>query len=386
MYSVLMLSALAAAASPQEPERRVETAFADPQSHMRVEVPAVEIGPIDFNFPGFSFEIPGLEFHGMEPEIHTASVDIPAFAIDIPAFEVVVPEVSIETPFTAGWDGVPGSHVQDMDMDTTFDVNPKAMLRLRNHAGEAIIRTWDRNQVRVEASYSSDDRVKIYVSSSAVEVKSETRHGHPDVVDYTVTIPRTMAIDLWGFETDISVDGVQNGVRAETMSGDIEIRDAAGVLSVRSVEGDISLFRTRGTIEANGVDGGVSVVDFEGELRAESIDGDIVLDGIRSGDVRVKTVDGDVSYQGEIRDDGRYYLTTHDGDVDLAVPENANASVSVATFEGEFEADFPVQLESAEGRRKFSFVIGAGGAQIELHSFDGNIRLIVGGETRVRRR
>lgn len=379
MYSVLMLGALAAVASPQEPQRKVETSFADPQPQVRVEVPAVEVGPIDFYFPGFSFEIPDLEFHGVEPEMHMAW-------IDIPAFEVVVPEISIESPFAGEWDGLLGPHVQDMDMDTTFNVDPKAMLRLRNHAGEVIVRTWDRNQVRVEASYSSDDRVKIYASSSAVEIKSETRHGHPDVVDYTVTIPRTMAIDLWGFETDISVDGVQNGVRAETMSGDIELRDAAGVLSVRSVEGDISLFRTRGTIEANGVDGGVSVVDFEGELRAESIDGDIVLDGIRSSEVEVKTVDGDVSYQGEIRDDGRYYLTTHDGDVVLAVPENANANVSVATFEGEFEADFPVRLEGAEGRRKFSFVIGAGGAQIELHSFDGNIRLIVGGETRLQGR
>jgi DUF4097 and DUF4098 domain-containing protein YvlB len=195
-----------------------------------------------------------------------------------------------------------------------------------------------------------------------------------------------MAVDLWGFETDITVDGAQNGVRAETMSGDIDIRDAAGLLSVRSVEGDISLIKTRGTIEANGVDSDVSVVDFEGELRAESIDGDIILDGIRSGEVEVKTVDGDVSYQGEIRDDGRYYLTTHNGDVVVAIPDNVNATVSVATFEGEFEADFPVRLEGAEGRRKFSFAIGNGGAQLELHSFDGDIRLIVAGETRVRGR
>lgn len=377
MNSVLMLGALAAIASPQESARNVERPLADPQPQVRVEVPAVEIAALDFYLSGFSFELPALNLHGDEPEIYAAW-------IDIPGFEVAIPEVSIELPFAAEWRGMRELHVQDMDMDTTFDVDPNAILRLRNHAGEVIIRTWDRNQVRVEASYSSDDRVKIYASSSAVEIKSETRHGHPDVVDYSVIIPRTMAIDLWGFETDITVDGVQNGVRAETMSGDIEIRDASGVLSVRSVEGDISLLRTQGTIEANGVDGSVSVVDFDGQLRAESIDGDIVLDGIRSGEVGVKTVDGDVSYQGEIRDNGRYYLTTHDGDVVLAVPENANASVSVATFEGEFEADFPVRIEGVEGRRKFSFVIGNGGAQIELHSFDGNIRLVVGGETRGR--
>ncbi len=368
MYSALMIGALAAIASPQQTEKKVEAWVVDPEPHVQVEVPAIEIPDIEFYFPGFSFEIPSVEFHAEDLEIHTAWVDIPAI-------EIVVPVVSFDLPLATERHGAFEWHVQDMDMDTTFDVNPNATLRMRNHAGEIIIRTWDRNQVRVEASYSSDDRVKIFASSSAVEIKSETRHGHPDVVDYKVTIPRSMSLDLWGLDTDISVEGVRNGVRAETMSGDVEIRDAAGTLSVRSVEGGITLIRTQGTIEANGVEGDVSVVDFEGELRAESIDGDIELDDIRSGEVEVKTVDGNVSYRGEIRDDGRYYLTTHDGDVVVAVPDNANATVSVATFDGEFEADFPVRLEGAEGRRKFSFVIGNGGAQLELHSFDGNIRL-----------
>lgn len=379
MYSALMLSALAAMASPQEPEKQVETWVVDPQLHTQVEVSAVEIPAFDFQFPGFSFEVPSVEFYWEDFEIHTVWAEVAAI-------EISIPEMSFDWPLDAEWYGERSSHVQDMDMDTTFDVNPNSALRLRNHAGEVVIRTWDRNQVRVEASYSSDDRVKIFASSSAVEIKSETRHGHPDVVDYEVTIPRSMSVDLWGLETDITVDGVQNGVRAETMSGDIEIRDASGTLSVRSVEGEISLLKTRGNIEANGVEGDVTVVDFEGELRAESIDGEIVLSDIRSGEVYAKTVDGDVSYQGEIRDNGRYYLTTHDGDVVVAVPENVNANVSVATFEGDFEADFPVRLEGAEGRRKFSFVIGNGGAQLELHSFDGDIRLIVAGEVRVRGR
>ncbi len=379
MYSALMLGALAAMASPQEPEKQVETWVVDPQLHTQVEVSAVEIPGFDFYFPGFSFEIPSVEFYWEDFEIHTAWADVPAI-------EITIPDMSFDWPIEAEWYGERSSHVQDMDMDTTFDVNPNSALRLRNHAGEVVIRTWDRNQVRVEASYSSDDRVKVYASSSAVEIKSETRHGHPDVVDYEVTIPRSMSVDLWGLETDITVDGAQNGVRAETMSGDIEVRDASGTLSVRSVEGDISLLKTRGNIEANGVEGDVTVVDFEGELRAESIDGEIVLNDIRSGEVYAKTVDGDISYQGEIRDNGRYYLTTHDGDVVVAVPENVNATVSVATFEGEFEADFPVRLEGAEGRRKFSFVIGNGGAQLELHSFDGDIRLIVAGDVRLRGR
>lgn len=319
MYSELLMGALVAIASPQD--RDVKTNRVEMQ-----EPPTIEI-----------------------PEIH---FDVGYWSDD------------------DDWD------VQDTETDTIFEVNPKAVLAVRNHAGDIVIRTWDRNQVRIEASHSSHDKVKILQSESAVKIKSETRHGVPDVVDYEITIPKTMPVDLWGLNTDVSVDGVRNGVRVETMSGDIDLRDVEGELSLRSVEGDITLVRGNGSFEVNGVEGDISVIEFEGDVYVESIDGDISLEGINSDRVEAKTVDGDVQYQGPINDNGRYRLTTHDGDVIVAVPANANATISVATFDGEFEADFPVQLEGAQASRKFTFTIGNGGARVELHSFDGDIRLV----------
>jgi DUF4097 and DUF4098 domain-containing protein YvlB len=289
--------------------------------------------------------------------------------------EIEIPEMHFDVGYWSDDDDWDTQHM-DTDTDTVFEVNPKAVLAVRNHAGDIVIRTWDRNQVRVEASHSSHDRVKILQSESSVKIKSETRHGLPDVVDYEITIPRTMAVDLWGFQTDISVDGVRNGVRVETMSGDIDLRDVEGELSLRSVEGDITLVRGKGSFEVNCVEGEISVIEFEGDVHVESIDGDISLEGINSDRVEAKTIDGDVRYQGSINDNGRYRLTTHDGDVIIAVPANANATISVATFDGEFEADFPVQLEGAQASRKFNITIGNGSARVELHSFDGDIRLV----------
>ena len=164
MYSVLMLGALAAMASPQQPEKKMEMRLADPEPHLQVEIPAVEIPAIDFYLPELSFEIPSVQPHGDELALHTTW-------INIPAVEFAVPEISVEFPFAAEWHGSREAHVQDMELDTIFEVNPNATLRLRNHAGEIIIRTWDRNQVRVQASYSSDDRVKVFASSSAVGAK-----------------------------------------------------------------------------------------------------------------------------------------------------------------------------------------------------------------------
>ena len=57
------------------------------------------------------------------------------------------------------------------------------------------------------------------------------------------------------------------------------------------------------------------------------------------------------------------------------MPANANATVSVNTFNGSFESDYPVTLTGKNQRRKFSFTIGNGSARVDLESFGGDIRL-----------
>ncbi len=261
-------------------------------------------------------------------------------------------------------------------MDTTFDVDPNARLEIRNHAGDVVVRTWDRNAVRIEAEHSARDKVKVFESGKVIRVKSESRRGPPDIVDYRLTIPASMALDIWGVYTDVSVDGTRGGIVIETLEGDVRIRNSEGEISVRSVEGMIEVSSTSGRLELNSVDGDIVLQNVGGTLQAESIDGDIRMDGIDSDDVDVRTVDGDISYNGSIRDNGRYRLTTHDGDVVLVMPSGANATVDVATFDGEFETDFEVKITRAEAGQRFSFTIGDGSAKIELHAFDGDIQLV----------
>jgi hypothetical protein len=79
---------------------------------------------------------------------------------------------------------------------------------------------------------------------------------------------------------------------------------------------------------------------------------------------------------GEVRGDGRYHLSSHDGDVTLTAP-SLDATITISTFEGEFTSDFPVTV-NATGR-KLTFTLGAGRARVELESFDGEVALLRGG-------
>jgi len=123
------------------------------------------------------------------------------------------------------------------------------------------------------------------------------------------------------------------------------------------------------------VNGAVHIVRSTGPVIASSVNGEIVLDRIDSDDVEASTVNGTVTYEGLIKNGGSYRFSTHNGDVDVTVPERVNATVSVATFSGEFSSGFPIQLSETKHGRRFNFTLGNGGARIELESFQGGIRL-----------
>jgi len=120
----------------------------------------------------------------------------------------------------------------------------------------------------------------------------------------------------------------------------------------------------------------VRVSDASGDIAAETVNGDVVLERVDATTLDATTVNGDLGYDGPLRSGGRYTLSTHNGDISLAMAENASAMVSVSTFSGDFESDFPVPVRETRKGQRFSFTLGAGSAQVSLESFQGTIRLV----------
>jgi DUF4097 and DUF4098 domain-containing protein YvlB len=142
------------------------------------------------------------------------------------------------------------------------------------------------------------------------------------------------------------------------------------------VQGAVSLKGAKGRIDVHSVNEDVTVTGASGEITAETVNGEVVLDRVDATSLDAGTVNGDVAYDGPIRNGGRYSLSSHNGDVSLAVAENASAMVTVSTFSGEFESDFPVPLRETRKGRRFSFSLGGGSAQVSLESFQGTVRLV----------
>lgn len=258
--------------------------------------------------------------------------------------------------------------------DTTVTVSRGARLDVSVHNGSVTVRTWNRDAVRVT---SDDDRSpRVTVGAGIVSVGPGGRHG-PGSADLVLNVPVWMPLSVNGVGLDITVEGVKGGANLETVQGDVMVRNVEGTLSLQSVDGAVTLEGAVGRVSAQSVNDDVILKNVTGEIRAESTNGDVRLERVRSASVEATTINGDVTFDGPVREGGRYNLNTHNGDVWMTVPEGTSASVSVSTFNGSFESDFPVRLEGGKRQnRRFSFVIGGGSAQITLESFGGDIRLV----------
>ena len=227
----------------------------------------------------------------------------------------------------------------------------------------------------------SRTEVELDRSESVLDVQSSSRRGPPSAVDYHITVPVWMALELTGVYTDISVTGTEADVRAETVKGEVSVTGGKGVVEAQSVEGSVTVRKASGHIELNAVNDDVVVSEVSGELTIEAINGDVSVEKAQATQVEISTVNGGIDYQGEIRKDGHYSFSTHDGDISLVVPQTADASVSVSTFSGDFESSFPVTMSEARRGKEFNFTLGKGSGEVSLESFQGTISLRRPGET-----
>jgi DUF4097 and DUF4098 domain-containing protein YvlB len=261
--------------------------------------------------------------------------------------------------------------------DTTFAVDANGRLEVNQVEGDVSVTTWDRAEMRVVVSAHEEEfELEIRHSGSTVRLEVKGEWGEPVWADLEITVPLAMAIELSGVSMNATVEGAGGDVSVNSVEGTIEVSGGDGNVALNAVDGDISLRGASGNIALNAVDGVVTVSEAEGNIAVQAVDGDVSLEGVRSDHVEVNSVDGDITYQGTITDGGRYFLSTHDGDLYVTIPGGANARVSVSTFAGELEADFPIEIEGDIGKRHFSFTLGSGDALVELSAFDGTIQLI----------
>jgi DUF4097 and DUF4098 domain-containing protein YvlB len=252
-------------------------------------------------------------------------------------------------------------------------------LVLTNNAGEVVVQSWDRDVVKIEATHGERDTVDVQTADQTLRIRSRSARGASALMDYRLTVPRWMPVNLSGSYLEAAIEGTTAEVTVETVHGNVRVVGGSGAVSVRSVMGTILVDKASGRVQATTVNEGIRLTNVTGDMTAETTNGDIVVENAQTSSLEVSTVNGDVTFNGTVRDNGAYRLTTHGGDVRVGLGGAANATVFVRTFQGDFSSDFPIELPQGQSRdsgsKRFNFTLGNGSARIEVQSFNGDIHL-----------
>ena len=261
-------------------------------------------------------------------------------------------------------------------IDTTYSFDRRGTVSLTLYQGEIIVTAWNREEVRVRAR-SERNEVRMDASPSRLSLELvRPRYGD---TRYEVTVPVGVRVVARAQQGDISVSGTRGGVELTTQNGDIAIEDVADLIDVTTLSGDISARTLAGRVDVRTTSGTVTLVDVKGDVESASVSGDVILRNVTARYVQARSTSGDLSYDGVVDSTGRYELSSHSGSVTLVLPATTGAQLTVATYTGAIDSDFPITLKPGEhgfgAAKRFTFDIGKGDARISAESFSGDITI-----------
>lgn len=211
------------------------------------------------------------------------------------------------------------------------------------------------------------------------EGQRNNRRNYNVSVAYTITAPEGAQITAKSISGDISVRDIKGELALESVSGNIKVANGGRVANAKSVSGEVELTDTSvdGSLNASSVSGTVMLRKVKARrLDLGSVSGDVVVEDVECDRVSGQSVSGDVRFSGVLASGGRYELTSHSGEVRVAVSGNTGFEVEANSFSGSVRSDLPVTLQGAgrrAGQRAMRGVYGDGSAMLDLNTFSGSI-------------
>jgi DUF4097 and DUF4098 domain-containing protein YvlB len=272
------------------------------------------------------------------------------------------------------------------NVDTTFGFDRHGMVSMTLGSGDIVVTAWDRDEIRVHAT-SESRGIRLDASSSRITLDLAGGYGGGDS-RFEVTVPVGVRVVARAQSGDIAVSGTEGEVDARSQSGDVKVEGAGSRLDIGTLSGDIEAHNVNGDVQIKSVSGDIRLDDFRGNFEGESVSGSIELHNAAGRYVRSHTTSGDLTYEGSIDPAGRYEFSAHSGDIRLSIPSEASAQLSVSTWSGALESDFPITLRPGEHgigsgqAKRLNFDIGAGAARISAETFSGDITISSRGSSR----
>ena len=214
----------------------------------------------------------------------------------------------------------------------TRAIEPTGTFQLKNTNGRVEIRAGSERQVRIEAEKMAPSEqvlneleVAIVAQGNRVEVLTRAPHtpwgffGSSGRVNYRITLPASVRVDVESTNGSVHVSGVAGAVRVRSVNGSVRVEDAAGEVAAHSVNGSVN-----------------------------------------------------VAYSAVPRQ-GLHRFATTNGSVTVRLPADASGSFQADTVNGGISTDLPLAVQGHFGTKHLRGQLGEGGGRFEISTVNGSV-------------
>jgi hypothetical protein len=270
---------------------------------------------------------------------------------------IVVAVAYISTPASA-----------QIKKDFKYALGPQASVTINNEYGPVFVKPSGSNQLLVTAILQSD-KVEIDEARTGDRVKLKT-HLLPGAtpanrsIEYQVQVPAN---------SNVTIHSTNGPLHAEQLQGDVTVEGDSAPVDVREI--------SHAHVHVNTLDGPITLTNIRfGHVEVNSIGGDITMVSVTGPLVAVTSTTGKISYNGDFGVGGDYKMSTHTGNIEAVVPEDASVDVTARSVRGDVENDFPLRPKShttflPQKGRSFVGTAGQAASSVLLRTFSGKILL-----------
>ena len=238
-----------------------------------------------------------------------------------------------------------GASTLEETFDRTFDA--RSNFTLTNTNGHINVRSWDQAKIQVHAV----KKVKAGDADLAKKVMAELR------IDPTVTADGVSINTIYPKREN---GGFFSWLAGEEVSMDVEYE----ITVPRSIS--LNLETTNGAIEVDSVKGSHRVTTTNGHIDLTRCSGDVEAETTNGG---IKAELTDVNPGKSIR------LETTNGRINVTLPKTIAARVDASTTNGSVNSYLPVTTTEMRNHRLRGTINGGGAAELKLHTTNGSITI-----------
>ena len=251
------------------------------------------------------------------------------------------------------------------NVDKTLDVEQDSLIEIEHINGEATIKGWDKNQVRVVGELGEQTQEFRFERSGKsvvieVEVKKSSKgwgwgSNSDSKDDLTIYVPHNSSVDYHSPNADLSISEVFGTSEIDMINGDLKAVDLRGRINLKTVNGDIRSTDLQGEIKLDSVNGDIKAQHIEGEdIYLNTVNGDI-KGSSNALEVNVASVNGDIDL--ELSDVNDLKANSVNGRIGIDLNLIEGGTVRASTVGGKVELGFQSDVQA-----KFSLESHAGGS------------------------